>query len=235
MFIYSHSHSDCFPVSQTVPVPQTQTRLFSGSPDSNQTVFWFPRFEPACFPVPQTGTRLFSGSPDWNPSNHSLVFPRPQDARMQECKNARIQNARCLSPSTTSACNCPKIAKHFSLHKTLWHDLLSQQSGGKWCVPAPAGDAGGRGRVRQGQARRGWNSPEGEGELIEGEVHASHPISSGRRVQNHPRHLLLQQNFKVCPGLHCLQLMSDKNIKGDIASPLPMSTPPSNSHPKGPC
>ena len=93
LFIYSHSHSDCFPVSQTVPVPQTQTRLFSGSPDSNQTVFWFPRFEPACFPVPQTGTRLFSGSPDWNPSNHSLVFPRPQDARMQECKNARMSLA----------------------------------------------------------------------------------------------------------------------------------------------
>ena len=104
LFIYSHSHSDCFPVSQTVPVPQTQTRLFSGSPDSNQTVFWFPRFEPACFPVPQTGTRLFSGSPDWNqtvfrfprlePLKPQPGFPsasRCKDARMQKCKDTKCK------------------------------------------------------------------------------------------------------------------------------------------------
>ena len=60
--------------------------------------------------------------------------------------------------------------------------------------------------------------------MIEGEVHASHPISSGRRVQNHPRHLLLQQNVKVCPGLHCLQLMSDNNIKGDSLTPANVHT-----------
>ena len=147
----------------------------SGSPDSNQTVFRFPRFEPNCFPVPQTRTRLFSGSLDSNqpvfrfPRLEPDCFPVPQTGtpqttawfslglKMQGCKNAKMQGykmqdvSRLQPPPPATA---PKLQNTSACtrHCGMTCSLNSQVASGV-CQPLQAkqGGEGGWGKDRRGE------------------------------------------------------------------------------------
>ena len=131
LFLFPRLKPDCF------QVPQTRTRLFSGSLDSNQPVFRFPRLEPDCFPVPQTGTPQTTA---W--FSLGLKMQGCKNAKMQGCKNARCRKdvSRLQPPPPATA---PKLQNTSACtrHCGMTCSLNSQVASGV-CQPLQAKQGG---------------------------------------------------------------------------------------------